>query len=207
MRARFLALALLPALAGCASFLPDDPDFAVDPQNLQQPDPRGSAGGVLMPPSTWSLTTDNRLFRPGDLLVVSQPAPPASSKAEQGKAEEAAALEEMDRYARDRAEFNARAQKAEETALREGVTVVVHQVLPNGQLQVRGEKRLDSVMGEEVVRLAGFVRAADVDKDNHVALQRVAGAQLSYARSASRQATWLQRFLNRFLASLAPKTS
>lgn len=63
------------------------------------------------------------------------------------------------------------------------VAVTVTQVLPNGNLVVRGEKQLDLSEGGEVIRVAGIVRSDDVAPNGTVFSRRLANAQISYTGS------------------------
>lgn len=78
------------------------------------------------------------------------------------------------------------------------ITLMVAQVLPNGNLIVQGEKRIGINQGEEFIRLRGIVRQADIRPDNTVYSTQVADAQISYggtgALADSNRIGWLARF-------------
>ena len=80
------------------------------------------------------------------------------------------------------------------------IAVTVHQVLPNGVLLVKGEKRLRLNQGDEYIRLSGLVRVDDIDRYNRVSSQSVANARISYAGRGllddSNSPGWLARFFN-----------
>jgi len=63
------------------------------------------------------------------------------------------------------------------------IAVTVTQVLPNGNLVVRGEKQLDLSEGGETIRVAGIVRSEDVGPDGTVFSRRLANAQIAYTGS------------------------
>lgn len=95
-------------------------------------------------------------------------------------------------------EFSGRGQAQQSNALFGEVTVIVREVYPNGVMRVEGEKRVYINRGDEVIRISGLIRAADVGPENRVASTRVAEAEITYAgrgdiARASRQG-WLQRF-------------
>lgn len=85
------------------------------------------------------------------------------------------------------------------------ITVTVADVLPNGIIAVRGEKWMTLNTGEELVRIAGMVRADDIATDNTVPSTRVADARITYSGTGSfadaSQPGWLDRF---FLSPLFP---
>jgi len=60
------------------------------------------------------------------------------------------------------------------------VTVTVSQVLSNGYLVVRGQKRLTINQGDEYVRISGIIRPMDIQPDNTVLSTLVADARISY---------------------------
>ncbi|TBU96814.1 flagellar basal body L-ring protein FlgH [Stutzerimonas kirkiae] len=85
------------------------------------------------------------------------------------------------------------------------VTVTVSEVLPNGILAVRGEKWMTLNTGDELVRIAGLVRADDIATDNTVSSTRIADARITYSGTGAfadaSQPGWLDRF---FLSPLWP---
>ena len=97
--------------------------------------------------------------------------------------------------------FAGKGQATQSNALTGEVTVTVAQVLPNGNLVVRGQKLVTLNRGEEQIRIAGIVRPADILPENRVLSTRVADARITYSGSgeiarASRQG-WLGRFFSR----------
>ncbi|MBG6470758.1 flagellar basal body L-ring protein FlgH [Pseudomonas aeruginosa] len=96
-------------------------------------------------------------------------------------------------------------QAGQSNSLTGSITVTVAEVLPNGILSVRGEKWMTLNTGNELVRIAGLVRADDIATDNTVSSTRVADARITYsgtgAFAAASQPGWLDRF---FLSPLWP---
>ena len=60
------------------------------------------------------------------------------------------------------------------------VTVTVTEILANGNLVVRGEKKLGLSEGTEVIQVAGVIRPQDVGPNGTVNSLRLANAQISY---------------------------
>jgi flagellar L-ring protein precursor FlgH len=58
--------------------------------------------------------------------------------------------------------------------------VTIAEVLPNGNLVVRGEKQLALSEGSEFIQVAGIVRPQDVAPDGTVQSRRLANAQIAY---------------------------
>ena len=80
------------------------------------------------------------------------------------------------------------------------VTVPVAEVLSNGNLVVRGEKRLTINQGDEYIRFSGIVRPSDVGSDNTVLSTSVADAKISYTGKGmiddSNSSGWLASIFN-----------
>lgn len=206
-----LGLAAL-LLGGCAVVEPPRaPELTPpDPLPLVQEKPRhGSAGGVYVPDNGWSLTSDVRSFHPGDVLTVMlNETTQASKKADTsfGKNSDVAVSPAViagksiktDIGLSNKTDFSGTAASTQQNTLQGAITVVVHEVLPNGLLRVQGEKSLYLNQGEEMIRLAGYVRAADVTPDNRVSSQRLANARIAYAGTGAladaNNAGWLTRF-------------
>jgi len=95
---------------------------------------------------------------------------------------------------------------SEQSNLLQGdITVTVTEVLANGYLMVRGEKRIGINQGNEYIRLSGIVRPIDIDADNTVLSTRLADPTIVYvgdgAVAESNVMGWLARF---FISSLFP---
>lgn len=80
------------------------------------------------------------------------------------------------------------------------VTVTVAKVLANGNLVVRGEKRLTINQGDEYIRFSGIVRPSDIGSDNTILSTSVADAKISYTGKGmiddSNASGWLANLFN-----------
>lgn len=78
--------------------------------------------------------------------------------------------------------------------------MTVAEVLPNGNLVVRGEKWMTLNRGDEFIRISGIVRPDDISPNNTVVSTRLANAQISYSGTGtladSQSMGWLARFFN-----------
>ena len=54
------------------------------------------------------------------------------------------------------------------------------EVIPNGNLVIRGEKWITIHDGDEVVQFAGIIRPEDIQPDNTIASEKVADVRLVY---------------------------
>lgn len=207
-----LAATALLAASGCAHVAPQQAPVLAEEKPLPVLQPmsrRGQAGGVFTPDATWSLHSDSRAFRPGDVLTVVLNETTQSSKSADTKfgKESNIALRapvigtstiNANVAAGGSRDFTGSATSSQQNTLQGAITVIVHEVMPGGLLRVSGEKSLYLNQGEEFVRLAGYVRSADIDTDNRVSSQRIANARIAYSGRGtladSNNPGWLTRF-------------
>lgn len=208
---RFLVPACL-LLSSCAAFKPPQPP-PVEAQPLVLPKSvhQGQAGGTFVPETPWTLVSDNRAFRPGDVLtVVLQETTQASKSADTSFGKKSSVkfapptiadkTVKTDVSLDAQRDFAGTSTSTQQNALQGAITVLVEDVLPNGLLRIRGEKSLYLNQGEEFVRVVGYVRSADIDNDNHVSSQRIANARIAYSGRGplndANSAGWLTRFFS-----------
>ena len=181
------------------------------PPIARAPVRKGQSGGVFVQDSSWSLTSDSRAFRPGDVVTVTlEETTQASKKADTsfGKGSKASVdpsvllgntFKTTIGVGAQR-DFTGTSSSTQQNALQGAITVVVQEVLPNGLLRVKGEKSLFLNQGEEFVRVMGYVRAADIDAENRISSLRIANARIAYAGQGAladaNSAGWLMRFFN-----------
>jgi len=68
----------------------------------------------------------------------------------------------------------------QKASLSGSVTVTVIEILANGNLMVRGEKKLGLAEGTEVIQVSGVIRPQDVGPNGTVQSLRLANAQIAY---------------------------
>lgn len=209
---RWLLLAAA-LLAGCET-LPAIPKAAAQPEEpliIVTTPRRGTAGGVLPSDTVGALTADSRAFRPGDVLtVVLQETTQASKRSgvTSDKNSSASFTPFLFRGKSLKTDIGVDAARStdaantatQQNALQGAITVVVHEVLPNGLLAIRGEKSLTLNHGEEFIRVTGYARVADIDTDNRLSSQRIANARIVYSGrgtlAESQRQGWLMAFFN-----------
>ncbi len=85
-------------------------------------------------------------------------------------------------------------------SLQGNITVTVAEIMPNGNLVVRGEKWITLNSGDEFIRISGIVRPDDVAPDNTILSTRLANAKISYSGTGSlaeaQNMGWLAKFFN-----------
>jgi flagellar L-ring protein precursor FlgH len=95
-------------------------------------------------------------------------------------------------------DYSGKADSKQSNSLNGSITVTVADVLPNGNLVIRGEKRLNLNQGNEYIKISGMVRPVDIATDNSVLSTKIADATIVYsgdgANADSNKVGWLGRF-------------
>lgn len=94
--------------------------------------------------------------------------------------------------------FKGEGTSSQGNSLTGNITVTISDVLPNGNLVVRGEKWLTLNQGDEYIQISGIVRPYDIKADNTVLSSQVADARITYSGKGfvadSNSMGWLSRF-------------
>ncbi|TWC42982.1 flagellar L-ring protein precursor FlgH [Pseudomonas sp. SJZ079] len=223
-----LSMLALAALSGCVSPppKPDDPYYA--PVLPRTPLPAAqNNGSIYQAGFENSLFDDRKAHRVGDIITITlnertQASKNAGSQIKKDSSADigltsllggavSAANPFSDNQLSLGAEYNATrdtkgdSKAAQGNSLSGSITVTVAEVLPNGILSVRGEKWMTLNTGNELVRIAGLVRADDIATDNTVPSTRIADARITYSGTGAfadaSQPGWLDRF---FVSPLWP---
>jgi flagellar L-ring protein precursor FlgH len=226
--ASVLALSGITALAGCVAPTPrpNDPYYA--PVLPRTPLPAAANNGSIYQAGfEQNLYSDRKAFRVGDIITITlnertQASKNANSQIDK-TSETSVGLTSLfgsslttnnpigsndlslnAGYNSDRA-TKGDSKSGQSNSLTGSITVTVADVLPNGIIAVRGEKWMTLNTGDELVRIAGLVRADDIATDNTVSSTRVADARITYSGTGSfadaSQPGWFDRF---FLSPLFP---
>jgi len=214
-------LALL--LTGCASLLNPppsrDPNYAPARAEDMTP-PMTNVGAIFQPGYEVRLFEDLRARRVGDTLTIrlterTNAQKDADTQADRSANTTVQAPMLMGQEAAQLLGYNVKSSlesshtfagqgsSNQSNALTGNLSVTVVEVLPNGNLRVRGEKRLGLNQGNEYVKLSGIVRPVDIDQNNTVDSSKVSDATMIYngegvIADANRMG-WLQRFFHSVL--------
>ncbi|KJK00479.1 flagellar basal body L-ring protein [Pseudomonas sp. 21] len=227
-RSHLLPLLAIAALAGCVSPppKPDDPYYA--PVLPRTPAPAAqNNGSIYQAGFENNLYGDRKAFRVGDIITITlNEKTQASKKANSDISKDSknklgltsmfgsslttnnpvggGDLSLSAEYSGNR-ETKGDSAAGQSNSLTGSVTVTVADVMPNGILAVRGEKWMTLNTGNELVRIAGLIRADDIATDNTVSSTRVADARITYSGTGAfadaSQPGWFDRF---FLSPLFP---
>ena len=223
-----LALSGITALAGCVAPTPKPNDPYYAPVLPRTPLPAAANNGSIYQAGfEQNLYSDRKAFRVGDIITITLNERTQASKnanSQIGKNSKTdiglssffgGGLSTNDPvgggdlsldvgYSGDRA-TKGDSKSGQSNSLTGSITVTVADVLPNGIIAVRGEKWLTLNTGDELVRIAGMVRADDISTDNTVSSTRVADARITYSGTGAfadaSQPGWFDRF---FLSPLFP---
>lgn len=203
-------------LVGCDTLPKRDPDFApVQPSELRPPQQNNGAiyqGGYDM-----RLFEDHAARRVGDIVtVLLTERTNAKKNAQTGTSKDTSISVEapylmgvnpatvLGQDVKTKIEtaqsFDGKGDAQQSNQLTGNISVTVVEVLPNGNLRVRGEKRVALNDGDEYVRLSGIVRPIDIDVANIVPSSKIADATIMYtgdgAVADSNKMGWIARFFN-----------
>lgn len=190
-----LSLAL-SSLLGCETLPKRDPAFA-PAQAVDLHPPQVANGSIYQSGYDVRLFEDQTAKRVGDILIVTLDEKTAAKKKSDlgaGKdssisatAPNIAGIDPSMLLGKDLSatigsnhKFKGKAQANQSNSLTGNISVTVVDVLSNGNLRVRGEKRVTLNDGSEYIRLSGTVRTVDIDASNTILSSKVADATIMY---------------------------
>jgi flagellar L-ring protein precursor FlgH len=184
---------------------------------LEEPAADRPAGGVYDPTGSFDLFMDLRARAVGDILTIVLVERTAASKESSTSTAKGTSVDTgmpifagrpvtsngtpiLNNELASDSSFTGQADSSQSNRLDGNITVTVADRLPNGNLLVRGEKRITLNQGEEYIRLQGIVRPVDIGPRNTVPSTKLADAQISYsgkgALADANRPGWLSRFFN-----------
>jgi flagellar L-ring protein precursor FlgH len=190
--------ALLVLLGGCAAPgpLPSDPNFAP-----AMPMPRAveaaPTGGIFRAGATDGMLSQNRRFQVGDVITVLLSESTQANRQQSTDLSREASNNVIPQGLTNRIagaspllngvnlnnasiEASGTGSANQRASLNGSVSVTVVEVLPNGNLVLRGEKQMTLSEGTEVIQVSGIVRADDIAPNNTVQSRRLADARFIY---------------------------
>lgn len=188
------------------------------PPIVQQLPPEASNGAIYRDGYGLALFQDVKAHQAGDVLtiVLSESTQASSSASTSTSKDDTATIsvpsifgspvtlhgqELLGTSATAKRAFDGSGDSAQSNKLTGDLTVTVVERLPNGNLVVQGEKELRLNQGNEIVRIQGVIRPADIAPDNTVPSSRVADAKIVYTGRGALGDANTQGWLGRFLSS------
>ena len=206
---------MLVLLTACTVTPPRDPEFApVQPASLMPP--VQNSGSIYQAGYDMRLFEDNKAMRVGDVLTIRFNELTQAKKADDLSAKKdidlSVAAPTMAGIAMSsltgndattsliaNRDFKGQGAADQSNSLIGDISVTVVELLPNGNLRVRGEKRVTLNQGDERIKLAGIVRPVDITAYNTISSDKVADATIMYigegAIADASKMGWLARIL------------
>lgn len=197
---RFLALALITGLGACSVVPPQplahSPGFEPVYPSARPAETAPATGGIYVGQQSDSWFGRGRHYRVGDVITVllnesTQAARSNNSNLSRESSNDA--LPGLQTLANNTGGMLNGANTAgakisnkgvgaadQQASLSGSVAVSVVNILPNGNLVIRGEKQLALSEGTEVIQVAGIIRPDDIAPNNTVQSRRLAHAQIAY---------------------------
>jgi len=220
------AVLLLPLFSGCAMIMPSHDDYkATLPPAYAHTEPVD--GSIYQAARDVRLFEDVKARRIGDILTVVLREKTSASKSAKTSADKdqdvtiaspiffgatpqfnLPGLIPLDKNHNNtlaqslsaKRAFKGEGDSSQSNSLNGEITVTIADVLPNGNLVVRGEKWLTLNQGEEFIQISGIVRPQDVGTDNRVLSTLLGDARITYSGKGflhdSNSMGWLARFFN-----------
>lgn len=221
---KYLAPCLVIITTGCVDQVkPDDPYFApVMPRQVDQPRPEN--GSLYQQGQGLSLFGNTNSHRVGDIITITLDEQTVSTKSSGVAIDKEADVSLLEGgngtfLGRDTAKslpivgdftvplsasqsraFSGDASADQSNSLRGNISVTITDILPNGDLMVRGEKWMTLNNGDEYIRVSGLLRKEDISLENTVSSTKLANARITYSGTgdlaSSQKMGWLSRFFN-----------
>ncbi len=221
MYARVTALALLAFAGGCSEVVGQRPGEFPPALPPEVPPPGAETGAIYRPTTSIALFEDVKARRVGDTLTIrlaerTQASKSASTDATKETSTDTGSPvifgDTVTRNGEDilnnewetTQEFEGSGSSSQSNRLDGNITVTVAEVMPNGNLFVRGEKWLTLNQGEEYVQITGIVRPTDIGPDNSVPSFKVADARITYSGTGFLNDANRPGLLARFFMKLWP---
>jgi len=205
---------LMPVLLAACTPLPQrDPAFApVAPADLRPP--VQSSGSIYQSGYDMRLFEDYKAVRVGDILTIKLQEQTQAKKADDSNAKKENSIkvsapmlmgvspgtvfgQDLDTEISSAKDFKGQGGANQSNSLKGNISVTVVEVLPNGNLKIRGEKRVTLNQGDEFIRLSGIVRPVDIDAANSISSDKVADATFMYtgegAMADASKMGWISR--------------
>ena len=213
----FIRLFLVLPLCACATYVEDKAILNFTPIHTEaQPFAPTVTGGIYHQGARGLFVNDSRANVVGDVLTVQFSERFQATKSQSANASKSSSSEmtlpsllvgdfDNAKLGSDSSEsFSGRGGAAQSNSFTGRLSVSVVRVLPNGHLEVMGQKRLTLNNGNEYVRLTGIVRPEDISADNVVSSDRVAHADIRYVGAGDTADTGRKGWLAKAVSAVNP---
>ena len=213
------AAALLGVLAGCSTQIEEaesDLYAPVFPVAEVAQDRLMPTGGIYSTSAKGLFASDRRAAQVGDILTVDFSERFAASKSQASGSSKSDSFEvdipDVVSFGFDDTRltggttrsFSGKGNASQSNSLTGRVSVSVTRILPGGNLEIVGQKKLTLNNGQEYIRLRGLVRPEDISADNIVRSDRIAHAEIKYVGAGDIADSSKKGWLSRALDTVAP---
>lgn len=212
----FTGLNTSPASAGL--FGKKKPEVEYSPTYAPAPPPPSANGAIFQAVNGYApLTSGARASMVGDVLTILLVERTQASKASAANTDRSGSFgltppttgplslfDPSDVAVSGGGKFDGKGAAIQSNALSGEISVTIMAAYPNNTYLVRGEKLLTLNRGDEMIRISGLVRAADISLDNRVLSTRVADARISYAGKGDIARASKPGWLSQFFSIVSP---
>lgn len=210
-----MVLAAITLIAGCAMAPRASVVGEQEQIDIPPPLPPVANGSIYQPRAGYAyqpLFEDRRPRAVGDILTIVLDEEVSASKNSRSNADRNGSagltvdqvpevIDELAKYGFDiegESDFEGGGGSEANNSFTGTITVTVLDVMPNGNLRVRGEKQIAINQGTEFIRFSGVVNPRTITGQNTVPSTQVADARIEYVGngyiSEAQYMGWLQRF-------------
>ena len=220
MKKIFFKFGLLFLITNCSTYVEEaiNKEFKpIAPTIAEMKATKANNGAIYSTSSPGLFSTDKRAHQVGDILTVqlnetfsstksvtSQSAKEDSIGAEVGPTGILKNFTGLGGSVSKSNSFKGSGSASQSNSLTGFISATVVKVYPNGNLEIKGQKRLRLTDGSEYVRLAGIVRPQDISSSNTVSSNLIAEAQIEYVGSGTLSNESAPGWGSKFLRAISP---
>ena len=213
MKKIILRTGLLLILTNCSTYVEEaiNKDFKpLAPTVAEMKATKANNGAIYSTSSPGLFSSDKRAHQVGDILTVQLSETFSSTKSvtSQSAKEDSIGAEAaptgllknfigMGGSVAKSNSFKGSGSASQSNSLTGFISATVVKVFPNGNLEIKGQKKLVLNDGSEYLRLSGIIRPEDISASNTIASSNIADARITYTNAGvyadSTQPGWLSK--------------
>lgn len=206
------------ALAGCATQVENAASANFDPvyPTFGSEDMGMPSGTIYSARKTGLFAADRRANKVGDILTVAFTESFQATKSQNAAASQTSGYDtqlptilpfsslspKLTGSSSD--SFAGAGSAAQSNSLTGQVSVHVVRILPGGNLEILGQKKLTLNNGDEYIRVHGIVRPEDISSGNVVLSDRIANAEITYIGAGDTADTARRGWFSRLVSTVKP---
>jgi len=219
MRYRFFILLTVMLISACTTIPPTNVHQPMTARPVPRQETAAASGSIYQAGTSRTLFEDRRARYVGDTMtILISETTSASTKSNTNASRSTSitasvptisglpgkSLQGLDLSASSANSLAGKGDAAANNVFTGSITVTVIEVLPNGNLQVSGEKQVSIGAGTEFIRLSGIVNPYFISTANTISSTNVADARIEYKESGVISEAQVMGWLARFFMSVLP---